>query len=175
MDEIVDVVNEKDEVIGKEWKKKCHSEGIWHRVAAVLLFDSKGRMWLQTRTEKKTHDGRNLDFSASGHIISGDDYYQGAKKEMNEELGVDVDLKDINLKIFEDYVYSKESKPKYVKHVIKLFVGNHEGPFNIQKEELDSIQFYTLEEVKKLMEQNPSIMTEGLRLTLKEYFKLKWD
>ena len=70
-DEIVDVVNENDEVIGQEWRKKCHKNGIWHRIAGVLLFDSEGKIWLQTRAKNKTVQGRSLDFSASGHIESG--------------------------------------------------------------------------------------------------------
>jgi len=37
-DELVDVVNERDEVIGQEMKSKCHKEGILHRISAIFLF-----------------------------------------------------------------------------------------------------------------------------------------
>ena len=172
-DEMVDVVNENDEIIGKEWKNKCHKEGIWHRVSGVLLFNSEGKMWLQTRVKNKTLHGRNLDFSASGHLKAGESYEEGAKKEMNEELGIDTKLIDSGIKIFEDFIYKGELKNKYVKHVIKLFIGKCDGPFKIQKEELDDIQVYTLEEVRKLMKKEPPVLTEGLRLILNEYFKQK--
>ncbi len=167
-DELVDVVNGKDEIVGQEWKNKCHREGIWHRISAVLLFDSKGKIWLQKRSKNKTLQGRNLDFSASGHLSKGDTYESGADREMEEELGIKTKLKDSSIKIFEDFIYDENSR---VKHVIKLFFGEHNGPFKIQEEELEDIQAYSLEEIKKLMEKNPPVLTEGLRLILKEYFK----
>ena len=170
-DEMVDVVNENDEIIGQKLKNQCHKEGIWHTIAAVLLFDSKRNMWLQTRVKGKTLNERNLDFSASGHMGVGESYEEGAKKELNEELGIDTELIDSSIKIFEDFVYRGEPQDKYVKHVIKLFIGKHDGPFKIQEKELDDIQAYTLEEVKELMKKNPPVLTEGLRLVLKEYFK----
>ena len=169
-DELVDVVDENDEVIGQEMKSECHRKGIWHRVAGVLLFSSEGKIWLQTRIKNKTLQGRNLDFSASGHLAIGDTYEKGAQREMEEELGIKTKLRDSGIKIFEDYIYDENSR---VNHVIKLFMGKHDGPFKIQKEELEDIKAYSLEEIKKLMKKNPPIITEGLRLILKEYFKQK--
>jgi len=166
-DELVDVVDENDKIIGQEMKWICHEKGFWHRIAGVLLFNSEGKIWLQTRNKKKTGGGL-LDFSASGHIGAGDSSLRGAYREMEEELGIKTNLKVGNIKIFEDYAYDKNSK---VKHVINLFLGNYNGPFKIQEEELEDIQAYSTEDIKKFMKKEPPIMTEGLKLTLKEYFK----
>jgi isopentenyldiphosphate isomerase len=167
-DELVDVVNEKDMVIGKEWKNKCHKEGIWHRVVGVLLFNSDGKMWLQKRAKHKTFQGRNLDFSASGHMGSGDTYEEAAKRELFEELGVSVELKDSGIKILEDYIYSEGV---HVRHIIKLFIGKHDGPFEVQEEELEGIKSYSINEVKEILKKKPPVMTEGLKLVLEEYFR----
>ena len=151
-DEIIDIVNESDEIIGKGLKSTCHKGGIPHRISAVLLFDSEGNIWLQKRSNKIKVGSGLIDCSASGHLLAGESYEEAAKKEMKEELGIGANLTYSGIKIFEDFVYYGN---KHVKHFIKLFLGKYDGPFNIQAEELEDIQPYSIGEVKRLMVQDP--------------------
>lgn len=51
MDEIVDIVDENDKVIGQELKSRCHSDIILHRGTAILVFkdNSYTQMIIQKR------------------------------------------------------------------------------------------------------------------------------
>ncbi len=170
MDELVDVVDENDIVVGQKMKNECHKNGVRHRVVGILLFNKDGDIWLQSRSKEKTVSGRYLDFSASGHVPSGEDYEESAYREMQEELGIKTFLRESLNKIFE---YHKYRNDFIANHVIKLFTGVFDGEFSIQKDELSGIKSYKIEEVKKLLTAQPPIFTEGLRLVLIKYFEFK--
>src|SRR3989344_1645943 len=140
-DELVDVVNEKDEIIGQAMKSKCHAEGLWHRISCNLIFNSEGKIWLQTRA-KNINSGGKLDYSASGHVKRGDTYEQAAQREIQEELGISTELKLLFKPIPE--IYNK------INHMIALFTGKHDGPFKIQEEELEKVEAYSIEAIKKM-------------------------
>src|SRR5687767_10585870 len=87
-EEIFDVVNERDEVVGRERRSEVHRTGLKHRATHVLIFNSRGEIFLQKRSMKKdTHPGV-WDSSASGHLDCGEDYDVCAAREVQEELGV---------------------------------------------------------------------------------------
>ena len=52
-EEIFDVVNEHDEVIGRERRSEVHRLGLMHRAVHVLVFNSRGEVFLQKRSMKK--------------------------------------------------------------------------------------------------------------------------
>ena len=170
-DELIDVINEKDKVIGQEWKSKCHKEGLLHRVGAVFIFNDKGQLLLQKRAAKKSL-GKNLyDYSASGHIGLGEGYEIEARKELNEELGINAPITRFPGEIkIESFVYQIDMM---IRHKIVLFVGYHNGPFNIQEEELDSVEFFDLKRIEEMILENPDKFTEGFKIGFKTYMERK--
>ncbi|MEK6842345.1 MAG: NUDIX domain-containing protein [Nanoarchaeota archaeon] len=170
-DELVDVVDENDNVIGQEWKSKCHKEGILHRIAAIFIFNDKGELLLQRRSLKKSSGSGLLDFSASGHIAAGEDNKRGAIKELNEELGINVKIKRMSIEFPIEYHHEKNGLK--IQHKLFLFVGYHNGPFNIQEDEIDSVAFYDLEIIEKMISDSPNKFTEGFKLGFKSYIERK--
>ncbi|MCE7861474.1 MAG: NUDIX hydrolase, partial [Chloroflexi bacterium CFX2] len=49
-DEQLDVVNDKDEVIGQASRSDVHRRGLQHRGVHVFLFDAQGEMLIQKRS-----------------------------------------------------------------------------------------------------------------------------
>lgn len=48
------LVDEKDNIIGKEEKVKCHlGKGILHRAFTIFIFDKEGKVLLQKRSKNK--------------------------------------------------------------------------------------------------------------------------
>src|SRR5277367_541816 len=89
-DEIFDVVNDRDEVIGRATRGEVHRLGLKHRAVHVLVFNGRGELFLQKRSLKKdTHPGA-WDSSTSGHLDQGEDYDAGALRELREEIGLAV-------------------------------------------------------------------------------------
>src|SRR5215469_2474992 len=86
-DEIFDIVNERDEVIGQKARRLVHRDGDKHRAVHVLVFNSRGEIFLQKRSMKKDTFPGAWDSSASGHLDTGEDYDSCAVRELREELG----------------------------------------------------------------------------------------
>ena len=87
-DEWFDVVNERDEVVGRKTRREVHATGLWHRAVHVLVFDRQGRVFLQKRSMLKDLSPGLWDSSCSGHLDSGEDYDAAAVRELNEEIGI---------------------------------------------------------------------------------------
>ena len=71
-------------------RKLVHADGDWHRAVHVWLYTSAGQLVLQKRAEgKDTFPGR-WDVSVGGHVTSGDSVEFTARKEVEEELGLNI-------------------------------------------------------------------------------------
>lgn len=96
MSEYFDVLNEKGEYTGKvESREICHKEGLWHKAVAVFVVNSKGQVLLQKRSAKKKMWPNMWDITAGGHVDSGEFGFESIIREIKEELGIDIDKKDI--------------------------------------------------------------------------------
>ena len=85
-----DVVNERDEVIGQATRPEVHRRGLMHRATHVLVFNSRGQVFLQKRSLKKDRQPGLWDSSASGHLDCGEDYDACAVRELREEIGLEL-------------------------------------------------------------------------------------
>ncbi len=55
-EEIVDLVDEHDNVIGEGPKSECHTRGLWHRAASIFVFNKKGELLVQKRAKRRAGD-----------------------------------------------------------------------------------------------------------------------
>src|SRR5271165_5870900 len=88
IEEIFDIVNERDEVVGQNTRREVHARGLWHRAVHVLVFNARGEVFLQKRSMKKDTAKGKWDSSSSGHLDSGEDYDACAMRELREEIGL---------------------------------------------------------------------------------------
>ncbi len=84
-----DVVDEYDRVVGTETRGVVHATGLRHRAVHLLVFDGRGELLLQKRSQWKDKQPGKWDSSAAGHVDSGEEYLQAARRELTEELGLD--------------------------------------------------------------------------------------
>ncbi len=87
-DEIFDVVDENDQVIGQERRAEVHARDLRHRAVHVLVWNKHGAIFLQKRSRLKDKHPGVWDSSASGHLDAGEDYDACAARELEEELGI---------------------------------------------------------------------------------------
>ncbi len=87
-EEWFDVVDAPDRVVDRQPRSVVHARGLRHRAAHVLVFDALGRLYLQRRALSKECSPGLWDTSAAGHVESGEDYADAARRELEEELGI---------------------------------------------------------------------------------------
>lgn len=89
MDELLDVVNNEDVVMGQEMRSTVHNLGLQHRGVHVFLFTADGKMLIQKRSADRASSPSLLDCSVSEHVKAGESYLEAAVRGMKEEMGVD--------------------------------------------------------------------------------------
>lgn len=71
---------------GKILKKMAHIEWAPHMAAHIWIFNSHGEVLIQRRSENKDSYPGLWDISAAWHISSGESMFDGALREMIEEI-----------------------------------------------------------------------------------------
>jgi len=87
-EEIFDVCDANDRVIGQERRSIVHRDKLVHRAAHVFVFNSRDELLVQVRSATKDEFPLCYTSSASGHLSAGEDYLESALRELREEIGL---------------------------------------------------------------------------------------
>lgn len=85
-DEIFDVVDACDNVIGQASRAEVHRKGLFHRAIHVFVFNAEEEIFLQRRSLVKDVAPGLWSSSCSGHVDSGETYEEAAHRELVEEI-----------------------------------------------------------------------------------------
>ncbi len=97
-DEILDLVDENDKVIGQKPRAEIYAENLSNfRVINAFVINAQGEIWTPRRTANKKIYPLSLDMSVGGHVISGESYDQALKRETEEELNLDIQKLPVKL------------------------------------------------------------------------------
>lgn len=89
MSELIDVLDENGVKTGRVvTREEVHREGLWHRIAVVVVLDNHDRILLQQRSNNKLTNPGKWDVAAAGHVDAGEDAVVTAKRETEEEVGL---------------------------------------------------------------------------------------
>lgn len=135
-DEIVPIVDPDDRIVDQVPRHIMRAKGLRHRVTYILVFDSTGRLFVQKRTPTKDLYPGYFDLAAGGVVCVGEDYEQSALREAGEELGITGKQLDFHFK----YYFERDNNRSWG----KVFSCVHDGPFVLQKEEVESGEFVEL-------------------------------
>lgn len=167
-EEKFDIVDANDISTGRlTTKKEAHEKGYPHRVAAVLVFNQGREIYVQEHRLLN----RLLDHSVGGHVSAGESYFQAAKREAKEELGLDLELEEIATSI---PTLVKDPRPEFqnIKHFYGVYktVAPNRWKFE-NTDEVDSLIEMDLDEVIDLMNNQPERFLNGFFITLSAYLK----
>ena len=154
-EEIFDVVNERDEVVGQQSRVEVHRLGLMHRAVHVLVFNAAGQIFLQKRSMKKDRQPGLWDSSASGHVDSGEDYDACAVREVREEIGLQ--LTEAPPRLFKLAACAETDQ----EHVW-VYRCQAEGPFRLHPEEIECGGWFGPGEVTRWMAGRPEDFASAL-------------
>jgi isopentenyldiphosphate isomerase len=154
-EEIFDVVNERDEVIGRRPRSEVHRLGLMHRAVHVLVFNAAGQVFLQKRSIKKDRQPGLWDSSASGHVDSGEDYDACAVRELREEIGLQ--LTEAPARLFKLAACGETDQ----EHVW-VYRCQAEGPFRLDPDEIERGDWFAPGEVTRWMAERPEEFASAL-------------
>ena len=148
-DELVDLVDEHDRVVGVVSRRDMRSTRAWHRAVYVLVLDSHGRVLVQQRSALKDFAPGCWDIGAGGVVAAGESYDVAAVRELAEELGVTgVALEPLGATRFEH--------PELRLHG-RVYRVVHDGPFRFDDGEVVQVAWATVDELHRLLVERPFV------------------
>lgn len=161
-EEIFDVVNERDEVIGRAPRKEVHARGLWHRAVHALVFNSLGEVFLQKRSMLKDTARGKWDSSSSGHLDAGEDYDTCVLRELREEIGLIMTEPPRRL-------FKIDACQETGWEFCWVYRCENEGPFTLHPEEIETGEWFKPELVTKRVEEQPRDFASAFALIWKTF------
>ena len=86
-------------------------------------------------------------------------------RELKEELGIDTEISEKF-----SFIYKADVGGNLWEHELDhVFVGNYEGDFQLNLEEVAEVRYISMENLDQEMKQNPEHFTEWFKIILEEY------
>jgi isopentenyldiphosphate isomerase len=156
-EEIFDIVNDRDEVVGRCARADVHRLGHKHRAVHVLVYNRRGEIFLQKRSMLKDTFPGAWDSSAAGHLDCGEDYDQCAVRELREEIGLELGRPPQRL-------FKIDACPETGQEFVWVYRCEAEGPFVLHPEEIESGGWFSRGEVTRWMSKRPQDFARALLL-----------
>jgi len=157
-DEIFDVVNDRDEVVGQATRREVHARKLPHRAVHALVFGRDGRVFLQKRSMLKDTSPGCWDSSCSGHLDSGEGYVAAVVRELDEEIGLKV-LPEHGLR----ELFKVDSRRETGWEFVRVYQLESEGPFTLHPAEVEAGAWFSVEEVERGIVERPREFTRSFK------------
>jgi 8-oxo-dGTP pyrophosphatase MutT (NUDIX family) len=145
--ELVQIVDRNNRETGSAPRHEMRARGLPHRAAYILVFNSRGELFVQKRTGDKDIYPGYYDVAAGGVVLAGESYDEAARRELLEELGIGETV------LIPHFIFFYEEGPNRVWG--RVYSCSHDGSFSLQAEEVESGFFAVPGTVLALSEKEP--------------------
>jgi len=160
MTDDVILVDAQDNEIGSMPKLEAHQLGKLHRAFSVFIFNNNGELLLQQRALDKYHSGGKWTNTCCSHPRIGEDTLQAAYRRLQEEMGMNCELKYGFSFTYKAVVTETLSENEF-DHV---FFGQTDDLPLINPEEVADYRYITLEALESDIALYPQQYTEWLKI-----------
>jgi len=165
-EEQVILVNEKDEQIGLMPKMEAHEKALLHRAFSVFVFNDKNELMLQQRAADKYHSPLLWTNSCCSHQRNRESNLEAGKRRLQEEMGFVCELKEVT-----SFIYKAPFDNGLTEHELDhIMIGYYNEDPLINREEVESFKWMTVEEVKDDIAKQPKIYTEWFKIIFEKYY-----
>ncbi len=162
MEELFDLVDDRDRVIGRAGRGECHGNpALIHRTVHVLIFNTQGDLYLQKRSPDKDVQPDRWDTSVGGHLGLGENYDEAAGREMAEELGI--------TGVSIEHLYDYRWRTDFESENIRTYQAVCDGRINPDPVEIAEGRFWTLSEIQGAI--GTGVFTPNFEMEIDRYLR----
>lgn len=154
MEEMLDIVNNADEVVGQDTRANVHERNLMHRATHIILTNRQGDIFMQLRSNTKDTNPGLWDSSAAGHVDAGESYEACAARELQEELGVVVPMSDM----VEIGRLSPCAQNGF--EFVRVYRAESDDPITLEPDEIDDGKWVSPVELERWMSEAPEVFTD---------------
>lgn len=157
-EEIVQIVDRGNMAVEALPRRIMREQGLIHRASYVLVFNEQKELFLQKRTATKDLYPSCWDVAAGGVVLAGESYEESAQRELAEELGVD----GVSFTPLFDQYFEEDDNRVWG----RIFSCVHNGPFELQEEEVASGCFMSIADIF-ILSENEEFTPDGIDILRK--------
>lgn len=165
MEEILDVVDEFDRVIGSAPRSEVHRVWRLHRAVHVFAFDGSGRLWLQKRSAQKDCFPRAWDSSAAGHLGRGESYEACAIREICEEIG---------LRVVPRFRFKLAACEATGWEYVEVYTCRARGAIHYDCDEIEAGGWFERDSIARWIDRSPRHFAPGFVKIFREFQRRAW-
>ena len=158
-------VDETGKLLTLDSRELLHLAKSSRRHAAVIgmILRKDGTLLLQWRAANKL-GGSRLDVSATTHVRKNESYETALQRSFENELRIKT---LVPLRHAFDFKYVEELGDHKENEYCKVYVGFYDGHYDPNPNEIDTVEFMNLEELKTFIQKDATKATKWLRETAK--------
>ena len=156
--ELVDVIDDAGKTVAVVTRAEMRAQRLPHRCAYILVFNAHGKLFIHLRTPTKDVFPSHWDVTIGGVLAAGESFDDGARREAREEIGVEVHAEPLFPFRYQDSCTIVHGK---------VYRVDHDGPFQLQPEEIVRGEFVALDGVSEQATRQP-FCPDGIAV-LREY------
>lgn len=165
-EELVILVDEKDNKIGLMPKLEAHEKALLHRAFSVFIFNDKQELMLQQRALTKYHSPGLWTNTCCSHQRDGETNIEAGTRRLNEEMGFTTSLKETT-----SFIYKAPFDNGLTEHELDhILVGKYNKEPLINREEVASWKWMPVEDVKKDIAAHPNLYTEWFKIIFEKFY-----
>lgn len=153
-EEVFDIVDETDRVVGQAPRSEVHARGLLHRAVHIFVFNTAGELLVHKRTAGKDEYPLRYTSSASGHLAAGEGYDEAAARELEEELGLRTPIE-----FLEKFPAGTETAQEHT----ALYRTVTDEPPECHPGEIESAAYYPTPRLAALIRDDPERFTPSFR------------
>lgn len=165
LEEKVILVDTNDEPIGLMEKMAAHEQALLHRAFSVFVLNDNNEIMLQQRAASKYHSPLLWTNTCCSHQRPSETNIQAGKRRLQEEMGFEVELTELF-----HFIYKAPFDNGLTEHELDhVMIGKYNDVPNINKDEVESWKWMSIEAIKKDIQENPNIYTAWFKIIFEEF------
>lgn len=160
-DEPLILVNEQDEAVGHALKWDCHQgEGVLHRAFSIFVFNRRGELLLQQRSDQKLLWPLVWSNTCCSHPRRGETMEQATVRRLREELGFETPLEY-------RFKFSYHARWRDVgseRELCYVYLGRHDGDPVVNPNEIAAWRWIAAEDLEREMAETPDALSPWMKM-----------